>query len=91
MQTITTISEISTTIATAVEQQGLATQEIARSVQEVAQATQHVSSNISGVSQASIETGSAAERVLVSAGDLGKQATTLRSDVSAFLSSIRAA
>ena len=91
VQTISTISEISTTIASAVEQQGLATQEIARSVQEVAQATQHVSSNISGVSQASIDTGSAVERVLDTASDLGNQATTLRSDVNDFLSKLRAA
>ncbi len=91
VQTISTIREISTTIASAVEQQGLATQEIARNVQEVAQATHHVSSNISGVNQATIETGSAAGQVLASATDLGKQAATLRTDVGNFLASLRTA
>jgi methyl-accepting chemotaxis protein len=89
--TIGTISEIATTIASAVEEQGAATQEIARNVQEAAQGTGQVSSNIVGVNQAAAETGTAANQVLVSAEELGRQAETLRGDVSTFLANIRTA
>jgi methyl-accepting chemotaxis protein len=50
-KTIGRISEISTVVATSVEEQRGATQEIARNVQEAAKGTQEVSSNINGVSQ----------------------------------------
>jgi methyl-accepting chemotaxis protein len=89
--TIGTISEIATTIASAVEEQGAATQEIARNVQEAAQGTGQVSSNIVGVNQAAAETGTAANQVLTSAEELGRQAETLRGDVDSFLAKIRAA
>jgi len=89
--TIATISEIATMIASAVEEQGAATQEIARNVQELARATQHVSSNISGVSQAVGDTSSAVGEILSSARDLGTQAGTLRADMGNFLREVRAA
>ncbi len=88
---IGTISEITTTIASAVEEQGAATQEIARNVQEAARGTEQVSSNIVGVNQAAAETGAASGNVLESAEKLGQQAETLRTDVDTFLASIRAA
>jgi methyl-accepting chemotaxis protein len=47
--TIERLSEISSTIAAAVEEQGAATQEISRNVQQAAQGTQQVSSNITDV------------------------------------------
>jgi methyl-accepting chemotaxis protein len=89
--TIGSINEIATTIASAVEEQGAATQEIARNVQEAAQGTGQVSSNIVGVNQAAGETGAAASQVLVAAEELGKQAETLRADVGSFLANIRTA
>ena len=90
-ETITAINEVSTVIASAVEEQGAATQEIARNVQEAADGTGQVSSNIVGVNQAAAETGTAAGHVLTSAAELGKQAETLRDDVDKFLANIRAA
>jgi len=89
--TITQINEISTTIASAVEEQGAATQEIARNVQQAAKGTEEVSENISGVTKAAGETGAAATQVLGAAGELAKQAETLREQVDAFLSKVRAA
>jgi methyl-accepting chemotaxis protein len=89
--TISTISEIATAIASAVEQQGAATQEIARNVQQAALGTDQVSSNIGGVKQAASDTGTASAMVLTSANDLGVQAESLRRDVGEFLSNIRAA
>ena len=47
--TIEKLSEISSTIAAAVEEQGAATQEISRNVQQAAVGTQQVSSNVSDV------------------------------------------
>jgi soluble cytochrome b562 len=43
------MSEIASTIASAVEEQGAATQEISRNVQQAAQGTMQVSSNITDV------------------------------------------
>lgn len=85
------ISEISTAIASAVEQQGAATQEISRNVQQAARGTGEVSNNIVGVNHAASDTGAAAGMVLNSAEELGRQADTMRASVSAFLSRIRAA
>lgn len=89
--TIGEINEIATTIASAVELQGAATQEIARNVQQAAQGTGQVSHNIVGVNEAAGKTGAAASRVLISAEDLSHQSATLRADVDRFLASIRAA
>ncbi len=61
--TIGRISEISTTIAAAIEEQGAATGEITRSTQETARGTEAVSRNIAGVSAAASKTGSAAAEV----------------------------
>ncbi len=85
------ISEISTSIASSVEQQGAATQEIARNVQETAKGTQEVSENITGVTQAASETGSAATQMLNASGELSKQAESLGEEVKKFLADIKAA
>jgi methyl-accepting chemotaxis protein len=89
--TIGEINEIATTIASAVDQQSTATQEMARNVQQAATGTQHVSSNIAGVNQAAVEAGSAAAQVLAAADALGGQADTLRQEIDRFLAGIRAA
>ena len=89
--TITEVSGIATSIASAVEQQGAATAEIARNVQQTAAGTQQVTSNIAGVSEAASSTGAAAQQVLGAAGDLSRQAERLRSEVSGFVASVRAA
>ena len=89
--TIAKINQIATGIASAVEEQGAATQEIARNVQQAAAGTGEVSSNISGVTQAAAETGTAASQVKDAAVTLGTQATELRKAVDTFLSEVRAA
>jgi len=89
--TIGEINEVTTAIAAAVEQQGAATREIARNIQHAAVGTSDVSSNIVGVSEASSEAGAAATQVLASAGELRREADTLRSEIDAFLHDIRAA
>ena len=80
-----------TAIASAVEEQGAATQEITRNTQAAARGTQEVYANIAGVSQGAGMTGKAAEHVLASAGDLSRLAEKLRLEVDGFLDGIRAA
>jgi methyl-accepting chemotaxis protein len=89
--TIEKLSEISATIASAVEEQGAATQEISRNVQQAAQGTQQVSANITDVQRGASETGSASSQVLTAAKSLSGDSGRLRSEVSKFLSSVRAA
>jgi methyl-accepting chemotaxis protein len=88
--TINRVNEISTAIASAVEEQGAATQEISRNVQQAAHGTTEVSSNIANVTQAAQQTGVAATQVLASAGVLSKNGTLLRSQVDSFLREVRA-
>jgi len=89
--TIASVNEITTAVATAVEQQGSATAEIARNVQEASRGTQEVSSNIGGLSQAASDTGETATQVLAAANELSQQSKTLRSQVEGFFAAIRAA
>ncbi|MCP5364438.1 MAG: HAMP domain-containing protein [Hyphomicrobiales bacterium] len=89
--TIGRINEIATTIASAVEEQGAATQEIARNVEQAAQGTQEVSSNICGVTQAAGEAGVAATQVLEAAKALAEQSESMKQFVETFLSDVRAA
>jgi len=90
VSSIEKVSEIAGSIASAVEQQGAATAEIARNVQNTAVSTHEVTVNTATVSQAANSTGTAADQVLESAGDLAKQAEQLRSEVIMFASSVRA-
>ena len=85
------MNEISLAIASAVEEQGAATQEIARNVAQAADGTQLVSSNILQVTQASAETGTAASQVQASSAEVAQQAEGLKREVDAFLNQVRAA
>jgi len=89
--TIERINEISATVASAVEEQGAAIEDVARNAQAAADATGQVSDNIVGVSAASDRTGEAAGQVLAAAGELAKVADNLRREVSGFLDNVRAA
>ncbi|MDN4987768.1 MCP four helix bundle domain-containing protein [Bradyrhizobium arachidis] len=89
--TIERLSEISSAIAAAVEEQGAATQEIARNVQQAAQGTQQVSSNITDVQRGATETGTASSQVLSAAQMLSNDSSRLKTEVSKFLTNVRAA
>jgi methyl-accepting chemotaxis protein len=90
-KTINQVSEISSVIAAAVEEQSAATQEIASNVQQAARGTQDISGNIGGVTEAAEHTAVASSQVLDSAAELSRQAETLRGQVDHFLASLRAA
>jgi methyl-accepting chemotaxis protein len=89
--TINLISEISSTISAAVEQQGAATQEIARHVQHAAKRSGVVASSIADVSRGAGETGSASSQVLSSARTISIESVRLRTEVERFLTTVRAA
>jgi methyl-accepting chemotaxis protein len=78
-------------VASAVDEQGAATQEIAQNVQEAATGTADVSSNIAGVTDASSRTGQAAGEVLSCAHEVAQQTEELRKAMSGFLEKVRAA
>jgi methyl-accepting chemotaxis protein len=85
------MSEIATTVASAVEQQGAATAEIARNIQQAATGTQNVSSNIAGVSNAANQSGETASDVLQSSDGLTAESEALSNEVGRFLARIKAA
>jgi len=89
--TIEQLSEISATIATAVDQQGSATQEISRNVQQAASGTQQVSSSIVDVQRGASETGSASSQVLSAARALTSESRRLKSEMGRFLGTVRSA
>jgi len=89
--TIEKLSEISSTIAAAVEEQGAATQEISRNVQQAAQGTGEVSANVSDVQRGAAETGTASSQVLSAAKALSNNSSRLKLEVVRFLETVRAA
>jgi methyl-accepting chemotaxis protein len=89
--TIGRISEISSTIASAVEEQGAATQEISRNIQQAAQGTQQVATNITAVHRGASETGTASSQVLASAQTLSNDSARLKTEVDKFMTTVRAA
>lgn len=77
-------------IASAVDQQSVAGQDLARSIDLAARSSDEVASNILQVREASSSTGSAASQVLTSATELEGQAAMLRTKVGDFLAEVRA-
>ncbi|MFE1600285.1 methyl-accepting chemotaxis protein [Methylobacterium sp. ID0610] len=85
------ISEVSASIAAAVEEQGAATQEIVRNITQAAAGTSDVTATIGAVAGTAEETGIAATQVLVSVSDLSRQADQLSAEVTHVLATVRAA
>lgn len=86
------VQELETTsvsIASAVDQQSVAGQDLARSIDLAARSTDAVSSHIDDVRELSLSTGAAASQVLSSATDLEEQASTLRNQLNSFLVKVR--
>jgi methyl-accepting chemotaxis protein len=89
--TIARVSDIATSIAAAVEEQGAATGEIARNAQEAHKGTADVAKDVAAVERGASETGSAAAQVLSSAASLSRESNRLKAEVDRFLASVRAA
>ncbi len=90
-QTIAEMSEIASTISSAIEEQRAATQEIARNVAEASSGTAGVSSNVAGLSEGAQETQKAAREVLLASEELGQKADSMSRSVDGFLEGIRVA
>jgi methyl-accepting chemotaxis protein len=81
---INQISDISTTIATAVEEQSATTNEMSRNVTEAAKGSTEITQNIAGVSQAAQGTSSSAQESMKAAHQLAQMSTQLRELVDQF-------
>ncbi len=78
-------------IASAVDQQSVAGQDLARSIDLAARGTEKVAAHIADVRELSLSTGAAAAQVLTSATELEQQASHLSKQVQTFLSKVREA
>jgi methyl-accepting chemotaxis protein len=78
------IDDISSTIASAVEEQSTATNEISRSVSEAVKGSSEIAQNIAGVAQAAQGTSSSAHESLKAAEQLAQMSTELRGLVEQF-------
>jgi archaellum component FlaC len=88
--TIGKISEITSAISAAIEEQGAATQEISGNIQRTAAGTSQVAGTIAEVSQGANQTGAASSQLLSSAKQLSDSTNNLQSEIDGFLKSIAA-
>ncbi len=78
-------------IASAVDQQSVAGQDLAQSIDLAARGSDAINTSINSVREASLATGAAASQVLSSATELEDQAASLRNQLGDFLHRVRAA
>lgn len=86
---IENVSQISTAISSAVEEQNAATQEISNSAQLAAQGTSEVSQGIKLVAEANTKTGSSAQELLGAAKEMISNSATLETQVASFVEQVR--
>ncbi|MGD1934427.1 MAG: methyl-accepting chemotaxis protein [Candidatus Phaeomarinobacter sp.] len=86
---IAQVTDISQSIAIAIEEQSAATTEIARNAQQAASGTQEVSTSVLGVSEASQQASAASTELLASSGALTEQGDALRERVNVFIAEVR--
>lgn len=87
------VSELESTsisIASAVDQQSVAGQDLAHSIDLAARGTEKVAEHLDDVRALSLSTGAAASQVVESANQLEQQAATLSDQAAAFLQRVRA-
>ncbi|SBW08026.1 Chemotaxis sensory transducer [uncultured Alphaproteobacteria bacterium] len=87
--TIVRINDIAAAVASAVEQQGAATQEIARSVQGAAEGSSQMSHTIAAVSDLAGQTSGTARDLSAAVDGLSSQTARLSDQVGAFLANVR--
>ena len=88
-ETIKNVDHVASAIATAVEQQMAATQEIAHNIELASHGTQQINDHIQDVSQATNETGLNAQNMKTATLELGNKATKLQIEIEKFLMTIR--
>ncbi len=90
-KTVDVVKEFAAAIAAAVDEQGMATEDIARNIHQAATRTQAVKGIIGEVNEAAGETGRSAASMLSAVDELTWQSETLRTVVDKFLAEVRAA
>jgi hypothetical protein len=85
------VSESTSLVAAAVEEQSAVTNEIASNIAHASSGTQEISDNIESVRQSAEQAGNTGEHVFESVRELNKQANALQQKVDDFLQSIRTA
>lgn len=88
-KTISRVDEISSAIASAVEEQSAATTEISRNIQQASTVTTEVSSNIENITYSVDNTLESAKEVLGASDELASNGETMRTEVANFLTEIR--
>ena len=89
IEIISSISESTTGVAAAIEEQSAATNEISRNINHAANGSIQISQNIGQVEQGAEDTGTSSQQVLESANALVEQAATLSAKVDEFLLMVR--
>ena len=84
------LESTSISIASAVDQQSVAGQDLARSIDLAARGTEKVAEHLGDVRDLSLSTGAAASQVVDSASQLEQQAAILSEQAAAFLQRVRA-
>jgi methyl-accepting chemotaxis protein len=88
---ISKMTEISATVAAAVEEQNSSTREIGRSAHQAAQGTEEMAGGVDEMTRAADGTGSASREVALVAGNVSDNAGALKGLVDQFLNDVRAA
>ncbi len=88
---IRSMNAVTTNIASAVEEQGVTTQEIVRNMNQASAGTGAVTSDITEVARAADGAGLVAGSVLTASEDLAAQSEHLRAEIGKFLDNVRAA
>jgi methyl-accepting chemotaxis protein len=90
-KTVDEMSEIATAIASAMEEQGITSNEIARNISQAAERTREVSTNVASVGDAAETTSTAAGELQTASDDLRSHAALLEQEMRSFLGEVRAA
>jgi methyl-accepting chemotaxis protein len=88
--TINKIDELTAVVASAVEEQGAATNEIAQNIEQAAAGTQTVAQVVETVSSAAGETGQLAESQQTVVAELSERNRKLKGEIDQFLGNVRA-
>ncbi|KAA0594047.1 methyl-accepting chemotaxis protein [Azospirillum lipoferum] len=86
---VESLSQISASIAAAVEEQNAATAEIGRGVSEAAQGVRALLGDVNATSEVAGQTGDASSQLDSAAGTLSEQMGAMRSEVAGFIRSLR--
>ena len=90
VETVRTIDNVASSVASAVEQQGAATREIASTIQSAVEGTRGVSNAVGSVTLATRDTGSLSAELKQALGDLSGRFSRLESEVEGFVKRVQA-